>query len=225
MAELTAVAARWLTEAVVTNDAHWTPIQDATAAVYTPVGADRGQRLRVKAVYIDPMGPIDDPDTANDERIGPRRLEGIPLGPRILRMATPNAVRVAPGALTIPEFPEANYTRTVAENARVGDYVGEPVVAEDPDNGSLTYTLTGESGQATYFDIDNYGQITVADVSGNPPPLNFEGRPKTFTLSISATDGEGNTSTSPATVTIGLTDLNEAPVFDTTSRGVANSLD
>ena len=224
MAELGALTPPVTTGAVVANDAHWTPIQDATSAVYTPVGADRGQRLRVKAVYIDPMGPIDNPDTANDERIGPRRLGGIPLGPRILRMATPNAVRVAPGALTIPEFPEATYTRTVAENARVGDYVGEPVVAEDPDNGSLTYTLTGESGQATYFDIDNYGQITVADVSGSPPPLDFEGRPKTFTLSISATDGEGNTSTSPATVTIELTDLNEAPVFDTTSRGVDNAL-
>ncbi len=213
-----------VTTAIVSNDAHWTPIQDATTAVYTPIKADKGKLLRVKVVYVDPMGPRDNPGTAADERIGPRRTNGIPWGPRTIRMATSNSVRVAPGAQTIPVFPQATYTRSVAENARMGDYVGDPVVANDPDNGSLTYSLSGTSGQATYFNIDNYGQITVAAVGGNPPPLNFEGRPKTFTLTVSATDEQGNTSTSPATLTINLTDLNEAPVFDTTSRGANNSL-
>ena len=205
------------------EERHWDPIVGATAAVYTPKQADNGDHLRAVVTYMDPMSPPDDPNTAADERLMHRREAGaLVINPRTVMAMTANAVRAAPGVEVTPMFPQSVYTRTIAENARVGDYVGDPVMAVDNDSvqSDITYQLSVDSGHPRYFEVDGYGQIKVkGDTStGGRPPLDFEGRPNSFSLMIKATDAEAHTS-QPAIVNIEVTNLNESPVFDQESRG------
>ena len=210
-----------LTNPIAGEEGHWDVIPDATSAIYMPTSDDKGHHLRAVATYIDLMSPPDAPSTAGDERIGERRLRGVLVpNPRMVRARTANAVRAAPEALVTPVFENTPYTRMLAENARIGDYVGSPVVAMDPDSppGELAYRLTGST---RYFSIDNYGQIKVKGIGTDEedrPPFDYEGRPNTFTVHVEARDDEGHIS-QLATVNIELTNLNEKPVFDNTSRG------
>ena len=116
-----------------------------------------------------------------------------------------------------PAFDQATYSATIAEDLAVSMPVGVTVSAMDVDdsttpNGQLTYSITaGNTGNA--FDIDGAtGVITVNSA------LDFETTPS-YTLTVTATDGgtPALTSTNTATVTITLSDVNEAPVFATTT--------
>ena len=143
--------------------------------------------------------------------------------PRRVTAMTASAVRAAPGVEVTPTFPQAAYTRTIAENARVGDFVGAPIMAMDNDSapGDLTYRLFVDTGHPRYFEIGKYGQIKVKGIGQDGmdrPPLDFESRPNSFSLMVEATDGEGHTGQA-ASVNIEVTDLNESPVFDQESRG------
>jgi hypothetical protein len=93
---------------------------------------------------------------------------------------------------------------TVAENSANGTVVGK-VIATDPDIGdTLSYAITGgDPGGAFAIDAAT-GDITVADAT----QLDFESAP-VFNLTVTVTDGSALSDT--ATVTIDLTDLNEAP--------------
>ncbi len=97
----------------------------------------------------------------------------------------------------------------VDENAANGTSVGT-VAASDPDAGDhLTYSITaGNTGGAFALDGDT-GEITVA----NPAALDYETNP-TFTLTVEVTDSGTPGQTVSATVTIHLTDRNEAPVIN-----------
>jgi VCBS repeat-containing protein len=93
----------------------------------------------------------------------------------------------------------------VDENSPNGTIVGT-VVATDPDAGdSLTFSISGGSGQ-TAFSIDAAtGQISVAESS----QLDFE-TTASFSLEVQVTDLGGNPA-SP-TITVNLNDINEDPV-------------
>ena len=81
--------------------------------------------------------------------------------------------------------------------------------ATDGDSGTtLTYSITGGSG-ASLFAIDSNGQITVATGT----VLNYEAA-TTYSLTIEASDGS---LTDNASVTIGVDDVNESPVFSPAS--------
>ena len=74
-------------------------------------------------------------------------------------------------------------TRAVAENARAGDGVGEPVAASHPDDLAITYSLSG--ADASLFSVDEEtGQITVRE--GVDLALGT-----TYTVNLTATDSAG----------------------------------
>ncbi len=74
-------------------------------------------------------------------------------------------------------------TRAVAENARAGDGVGEPVAATHPDDLAITYSLSGTD--AASFTVDEEtGQISVRE--GVELALGT-----TYTVNLTATDSAG----------------------------------
>ena len=81
-----------------------------------------------------------------------------------------------------PAFDDgSSTTRMVAENAAAGAYVGDPVTAMDADDDSLTYSLSG----SMYFDVNDDGQIMVADGA----MLDYE-MDDMHTVTVTASDGE-----------------------------------
>ena len=62
-----------------------------------------------------------------------------------------------------PQFPSAEIgQRTVPENSRSGTNIGEPVAAEDPENNSLTYSLTGTDAES-FTIVSSTGQLRTKD--------------------------------------------------------------
>ena len=95
--------------------------------------------------------------------------------------------------------------RLVVENAPAGTAVGAPITARDEGGSSLTYSLSG----STAFTIDPAtGQIRVAQGA----VLDHESR-QSYSVIVSATDGtnSGPANDAPVTVTIRVTDVDEAP--------------
>lgn len=95
---------------------------------------------------------------------------------------------------------------SLPENSANGTSVGA-VAANDPDAGQThTFGFTGgNTGGA--FAINSSGQITVATVGA----LNFETTPS-FTLTVQVTDNGVPVLSGTTTVSVSLTNVNEAPV-------------
>lgn len=107
----------------------------------------------------------------------------------------------------------SNQAFSRAENSANGTVVGTVTVTDYDVGDTKSFTiLAGNTGGA--FAIGNTsGQITVASSSA----LNFEVTP-TFTLTVQVTDGGGLSST--ATVTVNLTNVNEAPTIASQSFAI-----
>ena len=113
-------------------------------------------------------------------------------------------------------------TREVAENTAEDMAIGAPVAAMDVDSGdTLTYGLRS-GADASSFDIDSMtGQLkTMADLDYEADP------PKTsYMVTVTVTDSKDANDANDAdatvddtiTVTIMVTDVNEAPVFATST--------
>ena len=96
---------------------------------------------------------------------------------------------------------------SLPENSANGTSVGT-VVAGDPDAGQThTFAITGGNTNGAFAIGSSNGQITVA----NTTALNFETTPP-FTLTVQVTDNGSPNLSGAASVTINLTDVNEAPV-------------
>ena len=126
-----------------------------------------------------------------------------------------------------PEFDDGDQTaRRVSEAATAGQDIGAPVAATDPDAGAtLTYTLGGTD--ASDFGIDtSTGQLKTKSALDKETKSSYE-------VTVSVKDGkndQGVADTSEAaddtvTVTITVTDVNEAPEFDsnTATRSIAEN--
>lgn len=101
---------------------------------------------------------------------------------------------------------------TVNENSGAGVVVGT-VVAQDGDAGqALTFEIVGGSGQGKFNLHATTGQITVAPAAN----LNFEDV-ASYTLNVRVRDNAANPASATATMTINLTDVNEAPTALTLS--------
>ena len=125
-----------------------------------------------------------------------------------------------------PEFSSANTERYLPEDASVatpstdpavlGALVGRPVTAkdanEDADHSDLSYMLGGTDVGSFAIDHDT-GQITV----GASAKLDYETSP-TLMVEVTARDPHGLTAT--ITVTIRVTDVDEAPVIMATAGGL-----
>ena len=100
-----------------------------------------------------------------------------------------------------PAFPAATAERSVSENASPGAKVGVPVIATDVDGDLLGYRLQG----APEFEIDeDTGQIQVA-----PGVTLDRERTPSYEVTVTASDGKGGTDS--ITVTINVSNVNEAP--------------
>ena len=108
-----------------------------------------------------------------------------------------------PAGNKAPVLPDSVEPISIPENTRAGSTVGGPVRASDEDLDPLSYSLQGSSD----FVIDSRtGQIRVAD----RVVLDFEEGQTSYTLTVGVDDGfEGRDS---VTVTVTITDVNEAPV-------------
>ncbi|MBK8901373.1 MAG: cadherin domain-containing protein [Anaerolineaceae bacterium] len=112
----------------------------------------------------------------------------------------------------INEIPTVNEaTFSLMENSSVGTAVGT-VIASDPE-GPVTFAIVGGNTSSAFAINVNTGQITVA----NSTPLNYEVTP-TFNLTIQVTDNglpePIDHKTNTASITINLTDKNEAPTVN-----------
>ena len=113
---------------------------------------------------------------------------------------------------TPPAFDEgAAATRGVAENTGTGVDIGDPVRATDDDNDTLTYSL--DTTSAASFDISSTtGQLQTKAA------LDFEDK-SSYTVTVSVSDSKDENSDvddvtdDTITVTIQVTNVNEAPVF------------
>ncbi len=117
-----------------------------------------------------------------------------------------------------PSFDSATATRTVLENTQAGRPLGEPILAEDQDDGdSLAYSLGG-TDSASFGINGSTGQITV----GTGTTLDYETK-ASYQVTVTATDSLNLSDT--ITVTINVTAGNDPPVFatDTATCSVAEN--
>ncbi len=100
----------------------------------------------------------------------------------------------------------------IVENSPNGTSVGM-VAASDMNAGqSLSYAIIGGTGQTAFAISAATGELTVADGS----KLNFEATP-VLTVTVRVTDDGSPNLSDTATITINLTDVNDAPVTVTES--------
>ena len=92
-----------------------------------------------------------------------------------------------------PEFPEASYSYSIAENVAEGTPVGDPVQAFDQDGDQPRHTLEGRDRR--YFSIvAEIGQLEIK------VPLDYESK-ETYSVRVRATDTSGRYSVATVTVT------------------------
>ena len=105
-----------------------------------------------------------------------------------------------------PTFATAITTRAIAENTDSGQNIGPAITATDPDRGdTLTYSLSGTD--AASFDIvGTSGQLQTSAALDYATDDAYE-------VTVTATDSGNLTDT--ITVTINVTNVNEAPTFAT----------
>ena len=152
-----------------------TNIEGATDSTYGPSDDDEGKSVRVRVSFTDDQG--------NEETL--------------TSAATAAVVAKANRA---PTFATTTTSRSIAENSEAGTAVGDPVVATDEDEDSLTYTLDGPG--MTTFGVDASGQLRVAEGA----VLDYESR-ATYTVEVVATDTAGQSAT--VTVSIAVTDVTD----------------
>ena len=108
-------------------------------------------------------------------------------------------------------------TRTVAEDTATDTNIGSAITATDADNDTLTYSLSG-TNESSFEIVSSSGQLKTKDA------LNHETK-SSYAVTISVSDGEGGSDS--ISVTINVTNVNEAPVFSdgtTTTRAIAENV-
>ncbi len=107
-----------------------------------------------------------------------------------------------------PTFPAATDTRSVTENTAAAENIGAVITATDPDSGdTLSYSIDDTADAV--FDIDSTsGQLKTEAA------LDYESA-TSHTVIVTATDSGNLTDT--ITVTINITNVNEAPTFPATT--------
>jgi hypothetical protein len=98
-------------------------------------------------------------------------------------------------------------TRSIAENVVLGSSIGAPIVAADVDANEV-FTWAILSGANSAIAIDSSGQLTTTAA------IDFEST-SVYTLTVRVTDKGGLTAS--ATVTVNVINVNEAPVFVSSS--------
>ena len=145
----------------------WTNISGAASSSYTPTVADEDLFLRATVTYTDRRG-------------AGKSAEAVTDGP-------------VPSENRRPRFPSTETgQRTVPEDARAGVNIGAPVAADDPENDSLTYMLTGPDADA-FTVVRSSGQIRTSEA------LDYETRPS-YSLTVEVHDGRDGMGDTSATI-------------------------
>ena len=79
------------------------------------------------------------------------------------------------------------------ENSRAGANIGAPVAADDPENETLTYTLTGMDADA-FTIVERTGQIRVKD------DLDFEAPKNSYSVIVEVHDGQDGSGATSTTI-------------------------
>ena len=163
-------------------------IQGADSATYTPTADDAGDYLRATAMsYTDPQGS-DQPKVS---------------------VASANMVEMD-DTNKAPEFPDqdmetdgdqTDQEKMVAENTDAGMAIGTEVMATDPNEDTLTYTLGGTDA-ASFSIVRNSGLLQTKAA------LDREEK-DTYMVTVTATDPSGLSTT--INVTIKVTNVDEGP--------------
>ena len=210
---VTGVTWEWTKSPTSPND-NWPSQSIGAEAAYTPNNMeDIGSFLRATASYTDELA----------------ESQGA--------MATTiHSVLAVEDLKRAPAFPEeyaGGVDREIAENSPSTAYVGDPIVAAvDPDGMDVTYTLEGDD--AAHFElapdsrqirVKGPVEVTVGtDTIYRTVDLNREAeapKKKTYTVMLKASDGALDDT---ITVTITVTDRNEAPSTPMAATGAAASL-
>ena len=101
-----------------------------------------------------------------------------------------------------PAFKHSSLTRSVAENTSSGTSIGNALEVSDPDRDTLSYKLGGTDSASFTFDSTTRKLKTKA-------ALNYETKPS-YSVTVTVSDGS---LTDTTTITINVTDVNEAPKF------------
>ncbi len=127
------------------------------------------------------------------------------------------SITVVINITTAPTFTDgASTTRSVAENTAAGEAIGSAVAATDADSGNtLTYTLGGDPDAASFTIVSTSGQLQTKDA------LDYETK-DSYEVTVTASDD--NDSTDAITVTINVTNVNEAPTFPGTGTTATRSI-
>ncbi len=115
-----------------------------------------------------------------------------------------------------PSFANSTATRSIAENTGSGENIGAAITATDVDaNTTLAYTLGGADA-AAFSIVSTSGQLQTNAA------LDYETK-TTYSVTVTATDGDNLSDTT--TVAISVTDVNEAPIFasSTAIRSIAEN--
>ncbi len=114
-----------------------------------------------------------------------------------------------------PNFASSTATRSIAENTASGQNIGTALTATDPDGDTLSYTLGGTDA-SSFSIVSNSGQLRTSAA------LDRETK-ASYSVTVTASDGSLSDTT---TVTINVTNVNEAPVFtegSTATRSIAEN--
>ncbi|MEA2622084.1 MAG: protocadherin Fat 4, partial [Chloroflexota bacterium] len=116
-----------------------------------------------------------------------------------------------------PVVPDAS--KSVAEDATNGTNVGSPVAYTDQDAGQThTFAITAGNTNSAFAINASTGQITVADAG----ELDHEATPS-YSLTIQVTDNGSPGLAGSGTITVNVTDVNEAPVVDAHTFSLAEN--
>ena len=111
-----------------------------------------------------------------------------------------NAVVAAPVSNNAPEFDTETASRSIAENTAAEQNIGAAVTATDADGDTLTYSLGGT-------DVASFGIVAASGQLQTKAALNYETK-SSYTVTVTATDQ--SSATDSITVTINVTNLDEA---------------
>ena len=193
---------RWQWYRSSSQTAMGTEIDGATSATYTArdeaTDNDVGMYLRAVATYSDDRGPN-----------------------KTAYLVSDNPVQAAREDNTAPKFPSDTATRQMMENHT--DAIGAPITATDADGDVPHYSKADGGADNASFTIDKLtGELKGALDFDNPTDTGDIDGNNTYVVTIMATDSSGENS-AIVTVTITVTDVNEAPMFtaETPAPGMA----
>ena len=180
---------------------------------YTPVAGDIGRHLVATATYMD-RTEDEDNNVDNNEYVDTNNDGVVTVRFANTAQSVATAKVIDDPANAAPEFVEGERAvRYVEENAVSGETIGAPLMIEDDDNTSHTYTLSG--ADAGSFDIGaGTGQLMTKAA------LDYEDK-ATYTVVVTVDDGsKASNATDSIMVTIEVKDLDEKPVLMASAGGL-----